>query len=124
MVELPQGDVTEIRRGDRDALRILSADIAKLATTGFIRTERKPKEKMPRVGHILFIEGHPMLAIHEADTIVFGLEALLEIEDDAAPLDALVAIHELPSADAQRICHLHPNAYLNLEETENNESKD
>ena len=124
MVELPQGDVTEIRRGDREALRILSADIAKLATTGFIRTERKPKEKMPRVGHILFIEGHPVLAIHEAETIVFGLEALLEIEDDAAPLDALVAIHELPSADAQRICHLHPNAYLNLESTEDNESKD
>lgn len=122
MVELPQGDVTEIRRGDREALRILSADMAKLATTGFIRTERKPKEKMPRVGHILFIEGHPILAIHEAETIVFGLEALLEIEDDAAPLDALVAIHELPSADAQRICHLHPNAYLNLEATENNDS--
>ena len=124
MVELPQGDVTEIRRGDRDALRILSADIAKLATTGFIRTERKPKEKMPRVGHILFIEGHPVLAIHEAETIVFGLEALLEIEDDAAPLDALVAIHELPSTDAQRICHLYPNAYLNLETTENNGAKD
>ncbi|MDA8532558.1 hypothetical protein N9K43_02535 [Candidatus Poseidoniales archaeon] len=28
MVELPQGDVTEIRRGDREALRLLSADIA------------------------------------------------------------------------------------------------
>jgi len=124
MVELPQGDVTEIRRGDREALRLLSADIAKLATTGFIRTERKPKEKMPRVGHILFIEGHPVLAIHEAEAIVFGLEALLEIEDDAAPLDALVAIHELPPADAQRICHLHPNAYLNLEATESNETND
>ena len=124
MVELPQGDVTEIRRGDREALRLLSADIAKLATTGFIRTERKPKEKMPRVGHILFLEGHPVLAIHEAEAIVFGLEALLEIEDDAAPLDALVAIHELPAADAQRICHLHPNAYLNLEATENNETND
>ncbi|MDG1537172.1 MAG: DUF835 domain-containing protein [Candidatus Poseidoniaceae archaeon] len=122
MVELPQGDVTEIRRGDRDALRLLSADFAKLATTGFIRTERKPKEQMPRVGHILFVEGHPILAIHEAEAIVFGLEALLEIEDDAAPLDALVAIHELPAADAQRICHLHPNAYLNLEATESNET--
>ena len=87
MVELPQGDVTEIRRGDREALRILSADMAKLATTGFIRTERKPREKMPRVGHILFIEGHPILAIHEAETIVFGLEALLEIEDDALDME-------------------------------------
>ena len=55
MAELPQGDVTEVRRGDRDALRILSADMARLNTTGYIRTERKPKEKMPRIGHILFI---------------------------------------------------------------------
>ena len=115
MVELPQGDVTEVRRGDRDALRLLSADMAKLSTTGFIRTERKPKDKMPRVGHILFIEGHPSLAIHEGEAIVFGLEALLEIEDDAIPLETLIAIHELPAADAQRIRHLHTNAHLNLE---------
>ena len=111
MVELPQGDVTEVRRGDRDALRLLSADMAKLSTTGFIRTERKPKDKMPRVGHILFIEGHPSLAIHEGETIVFGLEALLEIEDDAIPLETLIAIHELPAGDAQRI---RPVSYTHL----------
>ena len=115
MVELPQGDVTEVRRGDRDALRLLSTDMAKLSTTGFIRTERKPKDKMPRVGHILFIEGHPSLAIHEGEAIVFGLEALLEIEDDATPLETLIAIHELPVTDAQRVRHLHANAHLNLE---------
>ena len=94
MVELPQGDVTEVRRGDRDALRVLSSDMTKLSTTGFIRTERKPKEAMPRIGHILFLEGHPTLAIHEGDAIVFGLEALLEIEDDAMPMETLLAVHE------------------------------
>ena len=124
MVELPQGDVTEVRRGNRDALRLLSADMAKLSTTGFIRTERKPKDKMPRVGHILFIEGHPSLAIHEGDAIVFGLEALLEIEDDAIPLETLIAIHELPDTDAQRIRHLHPNAHLNLEVADNAQGGD
>ena len=124
MVELPQGDVTEVRRGDRDALRLLSADMAKLSTTGFIRTERKPKDKMPRVGHILFIEGHPSLAIHEGKAIVFGLEALLEIEDDAIPLETLIAIHELPDTDAQRIRHLHANAHLNLEVADNAQEGD
>ncbi len=115
MVELPQGDVTEVRRGDRDALRILSSDMTKLATTGFIRTERKPKDAMPRVGHILFLEGHPTLAIHEGDAIVFGLEALLEIEDDAVPMEALLAVHELPTNEAQRVAALHTNAFLHLE---------
>ena len=124
MVELPQGDVTEVRRGDRDALRLLSADMAKLSTTGFIRTERKPKDKMPRIGHILFVEGHPSLAIHEGEAIVFGLEALLEIEDDAIPLETLIAIHELPAADAQRIRHLHTNALLNLEVADTSEGGD
>tara|TARA_B110000305_G_scaffold232040_1_gene286359 strand:- start:108 stop:2060 length:1953 start_codon:yes stop_codon:yes gene_type:complete len=118
MVELPQGDVTEIRRGDRDALRILSTDMAKLATTGYIRTERKSKETMPSVGHILFIEGRPTLAIHESEATLFGLEALLEIENDALPIETLLAIHELPMPDAQRVSTLHPNAFLHLETVE------
>ncbi len=124
MAELPQGDVTEVRRGDRDALRILSADMARLNTTGYIRTERKPKEKMPRIGHILFIEGHPLLALHEAEAMTFGLEALLEIESDAMPLETLLAVHELPAADAARISSLHSNAYLHLETSNERETND
>lgn len=124
MVELPQGDVTEVRRGDRDALRVLSSDMTKLSTTGFIRTERKPKEAMPRIGHILFLEGHPTLAIHEGDAIVFGLEALLEIEDDAMPMETLLAVHELPMNDAQRVATLHSNAYLHLETVEEDSDKE
>ena len=69
MTELPQGDVTEVRRGDPNALRILSSDMARLTTTGYIRTERKPKDAMPRIGQVLFIEGHPVLAMHELSLI-------------------------------------------------------
>ena len=45
MVELPQGDVTEVRRGGPESLRILSMDIARLGTSGYIRIERRPKEQ-------------------------------------------------------------------------------
>ena len=75
MVELPQGDVIEVRRGGPDSLRILSSDMSRLSTTGYIRIERRPKEKMPSIGHVLFLEGKPMLALHEVDAITMGLEA-------------------------------------------------
>ena len=115
MTELPQGDVTEVRRGDPNALRILSSDMARLTTTGYIRTERKPKDAMPRVGQVLFIEGHPVLAMHESDALLFGLEALLEIENDAMPMETLLAVHELSAGEAQRVSTLYSNAFLHLE---------
>lgn len=115
MTELPQGDVTEVRRGDPNALRILSSDMARLTTTGYIRTERKPKDAMPRIGQVLFIEGHPVLAMHESDALLFGLEALLEIENDAMPMETLLAVHELSAAEAQRVSTLYPTAFLHLE---------
>ena len=59
-------------------------DIARLGTSGYIRIERRPKEQMPRIGLIVFREGKPMLALHEADAISMSLEALLDIESDAA----------------------------------------
>ena len=79
MVELPQGDVTEVRRGGPESLRLLSTDMARLGTSGYIRIERRPKEQMPRIGHIAFLEGKPMFALHEADAISMSLEALLDI---------------------------------------------
>ena len=116
MVELPQGDVTEVRRGGPESLRILSMDIARLGTSGYIRIERRPKEQMPRIGLIVFLEGKPMLALHEADAITMSLEALLDIESDAALVDALLAIHELPSSDVNQILNLHPEAHFKIEE--------
>jgi hypothetical protein len=116
MVELPQGDITEIRRGGPETLRLLSMDIARLGTSGYIRIERRPKEQMPRIGIILFREGKPMLALHEADAITMSLEALLDIESDAAHLDALLAIHELPLPDLNQIFNLHQEAHFQVEE--------
>ncbi|MBT5392033.1 MAG: hypothetical protein HOL22_06800 [Euryarchaeota archaeon] len=116
MVELPQGDVTEVRRGGPESLQILSTDIARLGTTGYIRIERRPKEQMPRIGHIAFLEGKPMFALHEADAIAMSLEALLDIESDAALLDALLAIHELPIPDLNQLLSLHQEAHFQIDD--------
>lgn len=124
MTELPQGDVTEVRRGDPNALRVLSSDMARLSTTGYIRTERKPKDAMPRVGQVLFVEGHPVLAVHESEALLFGLEALLEIENDAMPMETLLAVHELSAGEAQRVSTLYSNAFLHLETASTEPSAD
>ena len=116
MVELPQGDVTEVRRGGPESLRLLSTDMARLGTSGYIRIERRPKEQMPRIGHIAFLEGKPMFALHEADAISMSLEALLDIENDAALLDALLAIHELPLPDTSNILSLYPEAHFQMDD--------
>lgn len=116
MVELPQGDVIEVRRGGPESLRLLSTDMARLGTSGYIRIERRPKEQMPRIGHIAFKEGKPMFALHEADVISMSLEALLDIENDAALLDALLAIHELSVPDTSNILTLYPEAHFQMED--------
>jgi len=116
MVELPQGDVTEVRRGGPETLRLLSIDMARLGTSGYIRIERRPKEQMPRIGIIAFREGKPMLALHEADAITMSLEALLDIESDAVLIDALLAIHELPLPDLNQILKLHQEAHFQVDE--------
>lgn len=112
MVELPQGDVTEVRRGGPDSLQLLSMDIARLSTTGYLRIERRSKGEMPRIGHIAFKDGTPMMALHETDSISMALEALLDIESDCALLDAFIAVHELPLSDMDRILSLYPEAHF------------
>ncbi|MDG1555709.1 MAG: DUF835 domain-containing protein [Candidatus Poseidoniaceae archaeon] len=112
MVELPQGDVTEVRRGGPDSLQLLSTDIARLSTTGYLRIERRPKGEMPRIGHIAFKDGTPMMALHETDSISMALEALLDIESDCALLDSLIAVHELPLSDMDRVLRLYPEAHF------------
>tara|TARA_B100001093_G_scaffold224852_1_gene215440 strand:- start:19905 stop:21773 length:1869 start_codon:yes stop_codon:yes gene_type:complete len=123
MVELSQGDVTEVRRGGPESLRILSTDIARLQTTGYIRIERRPKDEMPRVGHVVFKHGKPLMAVYEHDSITMALEALLDVESDAAHIDALLAVHELPLADIDRILALHGEAQFQVnEETKQRDS--
>lgn len=112
MVELPQGDVTEVRRGGPDSLQLLSSDIARLSTTGYLRIERRPKGEMPRIGHIAFKDGTPIMALHETDSISMALEALLDIESDCSLLESLIAVHELPLSDMDRVLSLYPEAHF------------
>ena len=119
MVELPQGDVTEVRRGGPDSLQLLSSDIARLSTTGYLRIERRPKDEMPRIGHIAFKDGTPMMALHETDSISMALEALLDIESDCALLDSLIAVHELPLSDMDRVLNLYPEAHFQSDQNTN-----
>ena len=117
MVELPQGDVLEVRRGGPETLRMLSSDMTRLSSTGYIRIERRPMEQMPRVGHVVFREGKPMMALHEVDAITMGLEALLDIESDGILSDALLAIHEIPLAEIDRVLSLYLDAHLLITES-------
>ncbi len=112
LVELPQGVVIEVRRGGHDALAKLSADMISLGISGYLRIERRPKNLIPRVSQILISDGQPRLAIHESDLVLGGLEALLEIERDAATLDALISLVELSDDEAARVENLYPDFSL------------
>jgi len=115
MVELAQGEVVESRRGGADVLARLTNDMARLGRSGHIRIERRPKGIMPRVSQIVLREGRPILALHEADNLLTGLEALLEIESDCSALDATISLHLQEREDVDNIAKLFPTAYLDLE---------
>jgi hypothetical protein len=115
MVELAQGEVVESRRGGADILARLTNDMARLGRSGHIRIERRPKGIMPRVSQIVLREGKPIVALHEADNLLTGLEALLEIESDCSALDATISLHVQEIEDVDVIAKLFPAAYLDLE---------
>ena len=96
LVELPQGVVIEVRRGGHDALAKLAGDMSTLGISGYIRIERRPKGIIPRVSQVIIQDSVPRIALHEADLLLTGLEALMEIEKDSTALDALVSLVELP----------------------------
>ena len=114
MVELAQGEVVESRRGGADILARLTNDMARLGRSGHIRIERRPNGIMPRVSQIVLREGRPILALHEADNLLTGLEALLEIESDCSALDATISLHLQEIEDVDVIAKLFPAAYLDL----------
>ena len=106
MVELPRGNIIEERRGGAGILATLVNEMVKLNSSGYIRTERRPAEKMPRVGQVVVTRGEVSAAIHEEKAILEGVEALIEIEADANELDCLIQLIE--DVDVQRILDLHP----------------
>jgi len=120
MVELPQGNIIEERRGGAGILATLVSEMIKINTSGYIRCERTPTEAMPRVGQVIVNNGTIEAAIHEADTISEGVDALIEIESDCVELDCVLQLIE--DIDTYRILDLHPNARLNVEAPEENRS--
>lgn len=114
MVELPQGEIVEVRRGGADVLARLTNDMARLGRSGHIRIERRPKQIMPRVSQIVLREGQPVIALHEAEILLTGLEALLEIESDCSALDATISLHRLEREDIDVIVKLYPAASIDL----------
>jgi len=114
MVELAQGEVVESRRGGADILARLTNDMARLGRSGHMRIERRAKGIMPRVSQIVLREGRPILALHESDKLLTGLEALLEIESDCSALDATISLHVQEIEDVDVIAKLFPAAYLDI----------
>lgn len=124
LVELPQGVVIEVRRGGHDVLAKLSSDMSRLGISGYIRIERIPKDQTPRVSQVIIHESQPKLAIHETESLIGGLEALLEIERDSAALDALISLVELSNEEILRIINLYPEGLLSSDENQTDESSD
>jgi hypothetical protein len=120
MVELPQGNIIEERRGGAGILATLVSEMIKINTSGYIRCERTPTEAMPRVGQVIVNSGTIEAAIHEAETILEGVDALIEIESDCIELDCVLQLIE--DIDTYRVLDLHPNARLNVEAPEENRS--
>jgi hypothetical protein len=122
MVELPQGDIIEERRGGAGILATLISEMVKLDLNGYIRCERTPAEAMPRVGQVIISSGTISAAIHEGKTISESVDALIEIETDCNELDCVMQLIE--AVDVSRILDLHPNARLNVETPEKSRSSE
>ena len=120
MVEFPQGNIIEERRGGAGILATLVSEMIKTGTNGYIRCERTPTEAMPRVGQVIINNGTIEAALHEADAILEGVDALIEIESDCSELDCVLQLVE--GIDTYRLLDLHPNARLNVEAPEENRS--
>ena len=120
MVELPQGSVIEERRGGAGTLATLVNEMIKLGTNGYLRTERTPPDKMPRVGQVIVFNGEVSAAMHEDKAILLGVDALIEIETDSMELDCLIQLIE--NVDVIRILELYPNANLRIDSPEENKS--
>ena len=124
LVELPQGVVIEVRRGGHDALAKLANDMARLAISGYIRIERRLKDKIPSVSQVVIHESQPKLAIYEGEATTGGLEALLSIERDSTALDALISLVELSEEEILRIINLYPECALSSDHQKTSEAHD
>jgi len=116
MVELPSGSIEETRRGGPDVLQVMVQDIVTSSADGYIRSERRPESGLPRIGYLVFREGQPAIALHEGEIMRLGLDALMELEEDAMSIEALLTLHQ--GIDTRTIIELHSEAILHLDRIE------
>ncbi|MDP6011488.1 MAG: DUF835 domain-containing protein [Candidatus Poseidoniaceae archaeon] len=113
MVQLPPGRIEETRRGGADVLQIMVRDLVASKDDGYIRIERRPKAGLPRIGYMVFRDGQPTMALHESDIDRSAIEALMELEEDAMSIDAILTSHS--GIDTGPLIELYPEALLHLE---------
>ena len=115
-MELPTGILIESRRGSSDVLSTMASDFATLSTTGYLMTERKTSSGLDKTGYLVFANGEPIIAIHEANGITQGIDALLEIEADSVIIDCELSAVELNDDVVSEIRRLYKDASLALED--------
>ena len=84
---------------------------------GYIRIERRPDAGLPRIGYMVFRNGQPSMALHESDIDRTAIEALMELEEDAMSIDAILTAHS--GIDTGPLIELYPEALLHLERISN-----
>ena len=117
MVQLPPGRIEETRRGGADVLQIMVRDLIANEGDGYIRIERRPESGLPRIGYMVFRDGQPSMALHESDIDRSAIEALMELEEDAMSIDAILTTHS--GIDTGPLIELYPDALLHLERMSN-----
>ena len=94
-------------------LALLASDLSGSGADAYIRIERLPKEEHPHIGYIVFRNGQPLLAMHQAEDSTHAVDALLEIESDAAAFDCLLTIHR--NIDVDLLVQTFSSSLLDLE---------
>lgn len=115
-MELPTGILIESRKGSSDVLSTMAADFATLSTSGYLKTERRTSSSLDKTGYLVFANGEPIIAIHEANGITQGIDALLEIEADSVIIDCELSAVELNDDVVSEIRRLYKDASLALED--------
>ena len=115
-MELPSGILIESRKGSSDVLSTMAADFATLSTSGYLKAERRTSSGLDKIGYLVFANGEPIIAIHEANGITQGIDALLEIEADSVIIDCELSAVELNDDVVSEIRRLYKDASLALED--------
>ena len=115
-MELPTGILIESRKGSSDVLSTMASDFATLSTSGYLKTERRTSSGLDKTGYLVFADGEPIIAIHEANGITQGIDALLEIEADSVIIDCELSAVELNDDVVSEIRRLYKDASLALDD--------